>query len=204
MRVKKLIVWYVLFLNLYVLFIVNSVYFACDEEGMKFHCVPKPLTRSCDTLQRKSYTPSPPLPSKIQDSKGYQSTGNLNPEQTTAPSSTSSSREPESECDSECGGYKVVKMRPERWYKIDYPSRDGPLAYYSVSICNICNRHNTKGKVSRFMKIFKRNKETDEYVDPKAYSLKFLDAMKKKFVLPPDESQVSDTWSNEQSESSDI
>ena len=176
------------------------MYFACDEEGMKFHCVPKPLTRSCDTLQRKFFTPSPPLPTKIQDSKGYQSTGNLNPE--SPASSTNSGKESEPESDNESGGYKVVKMRPERWYKIDYPSRDGPLAYYSVSICNICNRHNTKGKVSRFMKIFKRNKETDEYVDPKAYSLKFLDAMKKKFVLPPDESQVSGTWDSEQSESS--
>lgn len=162
---------------------------------MKFHCVPKPLSRSCDTLQRKFLTPSPPPPLRIQDAKSFQSTGHLDPD----PNVTDGDDEaaPSEE-------YKVIKMKPERWYKIEYPGRDGPLAYYSISICNICNRHNTKGKVSRIMKIFKRNKETDEYVDPKAYSDKFLETLKKKFILPTDESQVSGTWKSEQSGSSDV
>lgn len=166
------------------IFIVNTVYFACDEEGMKFHCVPKPLTRSCDTLQRKSVTPSPsPAPIRIQDGKGFQSTGNLDP-----------SLDKDASEDSE---YKFVKMRPDRWYKIEYPGEEGPLAYYSVSICNICNRHNTKGKVSRFMKIFKRNKETDEYVDPKAYATKFLETFKKKFVVSSEDEFQSSNYVDE-------
>ena len=155
---------------------------------MKFHCVPKSLYRSCDTLQKKSLTPSPPIPHKKQSGRSQQNRHSTSGSENPTP-------DPDTDVDVGTGPtkYKVVKMKPERWHKIDYPGREGPLAYYSISICNICNKHNTKSKLSRFMQVFKRNKETDDFVDPEAYSDKFLETLKKKFVLPPDESQSSET-----------